>query len=115
MTTHPERHLISHPIEAIVILLWLYAFYFSLSKVSSGRSHAPHISTSVIFTFNAACLRQQTRRLDGLDNGAVIDYDNVYIGFVCSFSDNGDVAVTLTATGGTGIHIVNLYPLLDMS
>ena len=50
-----------------------------------------------------------------LDNGAVIIYDNVYICFVCGFNNNGDVAVTLTATGGTGMHSVNLSLLLDMS
>ena len=47
-----------------------------------------------------------------LDNGAAITYDNSYIGFVCGFNSNGDVAVTLSATGGPGTHLIDFYPMI---
>ena len=47
-----------------------------------------------------------------LDNTLAVDYDNSYIGYGCGFHSNGYMAVHLTATGGPGIHIIDLYPLL---
>jgi hypothetical protein len=47
-----------------------------------------------------------------LDNGTAITYDNTYIGFACGFNSNGDVTVNLTATGGPGIHLIDLYPMI---
>jgi hypothetical protein len=47
-----------------------------------------------------------------LDNTLAVDYDNSYIGYGCGFHSNGYMAVHLTATGGPGIHIIELYPLL---
>jgi len=47
-----------------------------------------------------------------LDNTLAVDYDNSYIGYGCGFHSNGYMAVHLTATGGLGIHIIDLYPLL---
>jgi len=47
-----------------------------------------------------------------LDNTLAVDYDNSYIGYGCGFHSNGYMAVHLTATGGPGVHIIDLYPLL---
>ena len=47
-----------------------------------------------------------------LDNTLAVDYDNSYIGYGCGFHSNGYMAVHLTASGGPGIHIIDLYPLL---
>jgi hypothetical protein len=47
-----------------------------------------------------------------LDNTLAVDYDNSYIGYGCGFHSNGYMAVHLTATGGPGIHLIDLYPLL---
>ncbi|MBI3953908.1 MAG: hypothetical protein HY330_05290 [Chloroflexi bacterium] len=47
-----------------------------------------------------------------LDNGVAITYDNSYIGFACGFNSNGDVTVNLVATGGPGIHLIDLYPMI---
>ncbi len=47
-----------------------------------------------------------------LDNGVAVTYDNAYIGFACGFNSNGDVTMNLTATGGSGIHLIDLYPML---
>ena len=47
-----------------------------------------------------------------LDNTLAVDYDNSYVGYGCGFHSNGYMAVHLTATGGPGIHIIDLYPLL---
>ena len=47
-----------------------------------------------------------------LDNGVALTYDNSYLGFACGFNSNGDVAIHLTATGGPGIHLIDLYPML---
>ncbi len=47
-----------------------------------------------------------------LDNTLAVNYDNSYIGYGCGFHSNGYMAVHLTATGGPGIHLIDLYPLL---
>ena len=47
-----------------------------------------------------------------LDNGVAVTYDNSAIGFACGFNSNGDVTMNLTATGGPGIHLIDLYPML---
>ncbi len=47
-----------------------------------------------------------------MDNGVAITYDNAYIGFACGFNSNGDVTINLPATGGPGIHLIDLYPML---
>ncbi|HEY5092774.1 MAG TPA: hypothetical protein VII60_05865 [Acidimicrobiales bacterium] len=47
-----------------------------------------------------------------LDNTLAVDYDNSYVGYGCGFHSNGYMAVHLTATGGPGIHMIDLYPLL---
>jgi hypothetical protein len=47
-----------------------------------------------------------------LDNGVAITYDNAYIGFACGFNSNGDATINLVATGGPGIHLIDLYPMI---
>jgi hypothetical protein len=47
-----------------------------------------------------------------LDNTVAVDYDNSYIGYGCGFNSNGDVVLNLTATGGPGTHLIDLYPML---
>lgn len=47
-----------------------------------------------------------------LDNGVAVTYDNAFIGFACGFNSQGDVTMNLTATGGPGIHLVDLYPMI---
>ncbi|MDO8635399.1 MAG: hypothetical protein Q7R34_04020, partial [Dehalococcoidia bacterium] len=45
-----------------------------------------------------------------VDNIYAVVYDNSYIGFACGFNSNGDVTVNLTASGGRGVHLIDLYP-----
>jgi hypothetical protein len=47
-----------------------------------------------------------------LDNTIAVDYDNSYVGYGCGFNSNGDVVLNLTATGGPGTHLIDMYPLL---
>ncbi len=47
-----------------------------------------------------------------LDNTIGVDYDNSYVGYGCGFNSNGDVVLNLTATGGPGTHLIDLYPML---
>ncbi len=49
------------------------------------------------------------------DNTYTVVYDNAHIGYVCGFSTNGDVRFELTATGGPGTHLVDLYPTIYRS
>ena len=44
------------------------------------------------------------------DNIYVATYDNAYMGYVCGFNSQGDVVINFTATGGPGLHIIDLYP-----
>ena len=37
-------------------------------------------------------------------------YDNVYLGYGCSFSTKGDIDIHLPAAGAPGVHIIDLYP-----
>ncbi len=39
-------------------------------------------------------------------------YDNSYIGYSCGFNSQGDVEITLPATGEPGWHYVDLYPAI---
>ena len=47
-----------------------------------------------------------------IDNTVAVTYDNGYIGYACGFNSNGDVVIQLFATGGPGIHLIDIYPLL---
>jgi hypothetical protein len=47
-----------------------------------------------------------------LDNTIAVDYDNSYVGYGCGFNSNGDTVMNLVATGGTGTHLIDMYPLL---
>jgi hypothetical protein len=47
-----------------------------------------------------------------LDNGVAVTYDNAYEGYACGFNSRGDVTLYLTATGGPGVHLIDLYPMI---
>lgn len=47
-----------------------------------------------------------------VDNTIAVDYDNSYIGYGCGFNSNGDVVLDLYATGGPGVHLIDIYPML---
>ncbi len=46
------------------------------------------------------------------DNTIAVDYDNSYVGYGCGFNSNGDTLMYLRATGGPGIHLIDMYPML---
>jgi hypothetical protein len=39
-------------------------------------------------------------------------YDNAYLGYACGFNSQGDVEITLKATGEPGWHYIDLYPAI---
>jgi hypothetical protein len=45
-------------------------------------------------------------------NILAFDYDNSFIGYACGFSSQGNVTIMITATGGPGLHTIDLYPSL---
>ena len=47
-----------------------------------------------------------------LDNGLAVNYDNANIGYACGFNTNGDITLTLIASGETGTHLIDLYPMI---
>jgi hypothetical protein len=47
-----------------------------------------------------------------LDNTLGVDYDNSYMGYGCGFNSQGYTVIHLRATGGPGVHIIDLYPQL---
>lgn len=47
-----------------------------------------------------------------LDNTLGVTYDNSYMGYGCGFNSNGYMVIHLHATGGPGLHVVDLYPML---
>ena len=46
------------------------------------------------------------------DNIYVATYDNAYMGYACGFNSQGDVEITLQATGAPGWHFIDLYPAI---
>jgi hypothetical protein len=47
-----------------------------------------------------------------LDNGVAVTYDNAYMGYACGFNARGDVVIPLLASGGPGVHLIDLYPMI---
>jgi hypothetical protein len=47
-----------------------------------------------------------------IDNAVAVTYDNAYMGYACGFNSRGDVTIYITATGGPGVHLVDLYPMM---
>ncbi|MBI3979099.1 MAG: hypothetical protein HY331_13020 [Chloroflexi bacterium] len=47
-----------------------------------------------------------------LDNGIAATYDNTFVGYACGFNSNGDITLYLTATGGPGTHLIDVYPMI---
>ena len=47
-----------------------------------------------------------------LDKGVAVTYDNAYIGYACGVTSSGDITIYLEATGGPGIHLIDLYPMI---
>ena len=104
----------------------LIPFYNRAGKlVSQGIATANDASTpaalaagqSGVGTYTFKEGQEFTINLDGvgwtqLDNTLAVDYDNSYIGYGCGFNSNGYTVIHLYATGGPGIHIIDLYPQL---
>lgn len=45
-----------------------------------------------------------------LDNTVAVTYDNAYLGYACGFNSNGDLTLQVTASGGLGTHLIDIYP-----
>jgi len=46
------------------------------------------------------------------DNIVALTYDNAFIGYACSFTNQGHISVWLQAVGAKGTHILGVYPAL---
>jgi hypothetical protein len=44
------------------------------------------------------------------DNIYSVDYDNAFMGYGCGFNSHGDVQMVLSASGGPGVHFIDIYP-----
>jgi len=47
-----------------------------------------------------------------VDNIVALTYDNAFIGYACSFTNQGHVSVWLQAVGAVGTHLIGVYPAL---
>ena len=45
-------------------------------------------------------------------NIVTVDYDNSYIGYACGFNSQGNVTVTVIASGSPGLHTIDVYPAI---
>ena len=45
-------------------------------------------------------------------NIVAVDYDNSYIGYACGFNSQGNVTVTVIASGSPGLHTIDVYPAI---
>ncbi|KRW92941.1 hypothetical protein SD51_01350 [Alicyclobacillus tengchongensis] len=50
---------------------------------------------------------------DTYDNCYSVLYDNSSIGYACGFNTNGDMQIQIRATGGPGVHYIDLYPTIQ--
>ncbi len=46
------------------------------------------------------------------DNIVSVTYDNAYIGYMCSFNSQGNMTTWIKASGGVGLHSVDVWPAL---
>jgi len=46
------------------------------------------------------------------DNIVAVTYDNAYIGYMCSFNTQGNMTTWFPATGGPGLHTIDVWPAL---
>jgi hypothetical protein len=46
------------------------------------------------------------------DNIVTVTYDNAYIGYMCSFNTQGNMTTWFPASGGLGLHTVDVWPAL---
>ncbi len=47
-----------------------------------------------------------------LDNIVAITYDNAFIGYACSFTNQGHISVWIQAVGAVGVHQIGIYPAI---
>ena len=47
-----------------------------------------------------------------VDNIVALTYDNAFIGYACSFTNQGHVSVWIQAVGAVGTHLIGVYPAL---
>ena len=101
-------------------------FYNSAGQlVSMGVATANDASTAAAVAVGQSGTGQYTFKegqeftisIDGvgwtqLDNTLGVDYDNSYMGYGCGFNSNGYMVIHLHATGGPGVHLIDLYPML---
>ncbi len=46
------------------------------------------------------------------DNIVAVTYDNAYIGYMCSFNTQGNMTTWFPASGGLGLHTIDVWPAL---
>jgi hypothetical protein len=46
------------------------------------------------------------------DNIVAVTYDNAYIGYMCSFNSQGNMTTWIKASGGVGLHSIDVWPAL---
>ena len=47
-----------------------------------------------------------------VDNIVALTYDNAFIGYACSFTNQGHISVWIQAVGAVGTHLIGVYPAL---
>ncbi len=85
------------------------------NDAATAQAIAAGQSGTGTYTFKEG--QELTISLDGVgwtqfDNTLGVDYDNSYIGYGCGFNSNGYTVIHLYATGGPGLHVINLYPMM---
>ncbi len=75
------------------------------------------VGQSGVGTYTFKENQEFTISIDGVgwtqfDNTLAVDYDNSYMGYGCGFNSNGYMVIHLYATGGPGVHIIDLHPML---
>jgi len=78
------------------------ALYFLERRITISPTSGPE-GTVVKFEMESGGWTQY-------DNIVAITYDNSFIGYACSFTNQGHIAVWFQAMGAVGAHIIGIYP-----
>lgn len=104
--------------ESIVPFMNASGHVISLGVATANDTTAAiPVGQSGVGTYQFKENQEFTISIDGVgwtqfDNTLAVDYDNSFIGYGCGFASNGYMVIHLFATGGPGIHIIDLHPML---
>lgn len=95
----------AHPIEASVGGEVVAEVNFTILRTAAITPTSGPLGTTITLHMTGGGWTQ-------FDNIVAVTYDNAFIGFMCSFNSQGNMTLWLPASGGVGLHTIDVYPAL---